>query len=43
MKYDLSFRFSGLIHMDPYPMAFTAQSSLDLETGRMNVRSIHAS
>ncbi|WP_296225540.1 type VI secretion system baseplate subunit TssE [Ralstonia sp. UBA689] len=38
----LVFEISGLIHMDPYPMAFTAQSSLDLETGRMNIRSIHA-
>ena len=38
----LLFEISGLIHMDPYPMAFTAQSSLDLETGRMNVRSVHA-
>ncbi|MEV8471832.1 type VI secretion system baseplate subunit TssE [Ralstonia sp. UNC404CL21Col] len=43
MRYNmLVFEISGLIHMDPYPMAFTAQSSLDLETGRMNVRSIHA-
>ncbi|MBF6988522.1 type VI secretion system baseplate subunit TssE [Cupriavidus sp. IK-TO18] len=38
----LLFEISGLIHMDPYPMAFTAQSSLDLETSRMQVKSIHA-
>lgn len=38
----LVFEISGLIHMDPYPMAFTAQSSLDLESGRMNIRSLHA-
>ncbi|MRS99356.1 type VI secretion system baseplate subunit TssE [Ralstonia pickettii] len=38
----LLLEISGLIHMDPYPMAFTAQSSLDLETGHMNVRSLHA-
>lgn len=39
----LVFEISGLIHMDPYPMTFTAQSSLDLETGKMNVQSIHTS
>jgi len=38
----LVFEIRGLVHMDPYPMAFTAQSSLDLETSRMHVRSIHA-
>ncbi|MFJ4293197.1 type VI secretion system baseplate subunit TssE [Cupriavidus sp. NPDC089707] len=38
----LLFEISGLIHMDPYPMAFTAQSSLDLETSRMQLKSIHA-
>lgn len=44
MRYNmLVFEISGLIHMDPYPMAFTAQSSLDLETGRMNLRSIYTS
>jgi len=37
----LVFEIRGLIHMDPYPMAFTAQSSLDLETSRMSVQSIH--
>ncbi|WP_257984067.1 MULTISPECIES: hypothetical protein [Ralstonia] len=43
MRYNmLVFEISRLIHMDLYPMAFSAQSSLDLETGRMNVRSIHA-
>ncbi|SPA48239.1 type VI secretion system baseplate subunit TssE [Cupriavidus taiwanensis] len=39
----LVFEIKGLIHMNPYPMAFTAQSSLDLETSRMSVQSIHAS
>jgi type VI secretion system protein ImpF len=44
MRYNmLVFEISGLVHMDPYPMAFTAQSSLDLETGRMNLRSIYTS
>lgn len=38
----LLFEIRGLIHMDPYPMAFTAQSSLDLETSRISVKSIHA-
>lgn len=38
----LLFEISGLVHMDPYPMAFTAQSSLDLETSRMQLQSIHA-
>ncbi|MWL89114.1 type VI secretion system baseplate subunit TssE [Cupriavidus sp. 2SB] len=38
----LLFEISGLIHMDPYPMAFTAQSSLDLETSRMQLRALHA-
>lgn len=38
----LLFEISGLIHMDPYPMAFTAQSSLDLETSRMQLQSVHA-
>jgi len=38
----LLFEIRGLIHMDPYPMAFTAQSSLDLETSRIAVKSIHA-
>lgn len=43
MRYNvLLFDINGLIHMDPYPMAFTAQSSLDLETGHMNVRSVQA-
>ncbi len=39
----LLFEIKGLIHMDPYPMAFTAQSTLDLETSRLSVQSIHAS
>lgn len=39
----LLFEISGLIHMDPYPMAFTAQSSLDLESSRISVKSIRAS
>jgi type VI secretion system protein ImpF len=39
----LLFEISGLVHMDPYPMSFTAQSSLDLETSRIAVKSIHTS
>lgn len=38
----LLFEISGLIHIDPYPMAFTAQSSLDLETSRMQLQALNA-
>lgn len=31
----LSFEIRGLVHMQPYPMAFLVQSSLDLETRRL--------
>jgi type VI secretion system protein ImpF len=33
----LMFEISGMVHMDPYPMEFLVQSSIDLETSRMNV------
>jgi hypothetical protein len=28
--------------MNPYPLEFLVQSSIDLETSRMNVASVHA-
>ncbi|MFT4172417.1 MAG: type VI secretion system baseplate subunit TssE [Rhodocyclaceae bacterium] len=34
----LLFEIRGMIHMDPYPMAFTAHSAFDLETNRMTMR-----
>jgi type VI secretion system protein ImpF len=34
----LVFEIRGFIRMDPYPMAFTAHTRLDLETHQMNVR-----
>ncbi|SDE42799.1 type VI secretion system baseplate subunit TssE [Paraburkholderia lycopersici] len=33
----LAFEVRGLISMDPYPMEFMVQSSLDLETSQLNV------
>lgn len=36
----LRIEIRGLIHMDPYPMAFTAQSSLDLDTSRIALQSV---
>ncbi|MFM0097858.1 type VI secretion system baseplate subunit TssE [Paraburkholderia nemoris] len=39
----LMFEVRGMIHMDPYPLEFLVQSSLDLETSRMNVTSVHVS
>lgn len=33
----LSFEVRGMIHMDPYPLEFMVQSSLDLETSQVNV------
>jgi type VI secretion system protein ImpF len=33
----LMFEVSGMVHMDPYPLEFLVQSSVDLETSRMNV------
>ena len=32
----LSFQISGLVYMQPYPMEFLVQSSLDLETNRLS-------
>jgi type VI secretion system protein ImpF len=34
----LAFEVRGLISMDPYPLEFLVQSSLDLETSQLNVR-----
>jgi type VI secretion system protein ImpF len=39
----LAFEIRGMIHMDPYPLEFLVQSSLDLETSRMNVASMRIS
>lgn len=39
----LMFEVRGMIHMDPYPLEFLVQSSLDLETSRMNAASTRAS
>ncbi|WP_233873527.1 type VI secretion system baseplate subunit TssE [Paraburkholderia adhaesiva] len=32
---DLDFEIHGMIHMEPYPVEFLVQSSLDLETSRL--------
>ncbi|ALL64998.1 putative protein ImpF [Paraburkholderia caribensis MBA4] len=32
----LAFELRGMIHMDPYPLEFMVQSSLDLETSRLH-------
>jgi type VI secretion system protein ImpF len=34
----LLFEIAGLVNMQPYPMEFTVQSAVDLETSRMNVQ-----
>lgn len=33
----LLFEISGLLHMEPYPLEFTVQSSVDLETQKMTL------
>lgn len=38
----LTFEVRGLISMDPYPMEFLVQSSLDLETSQLNVSGARA-
>ncbi|CAN7759455.1 type VI secretion system baseplate subunit TssE [Caballeronia sp. LjRoot34] len=38
----LMFEVRGMIHMDPYPLEFLVQSSIDLETSRMNVANARA-
>jgi type VI secretion system protein ImpF len=38
----LAFEVRGLISMDPYPMEFLVQSSLDLETSQINVGGVRA-
>ena len=32
-----------MIHMDPYPLEFLVQSSIDLETSRMNIANVRVS
>ena len=34
---NLSFEIRGMIRMDPYPLEFMVQSTLDLETSQLNV------
>jgi len=36
----LAFEVRGMVHMDPYPLEFMVQSSLDLETSQVNVTSM---
>ncbi|MFP6562325.1 type VI secretion system baseplate subunit TssE [Paraburkholderia sp. B3] len=38
----LAFEVRGLISMDPYPLEFMVQSSLDLETSQLSVSGAHA-
>lgn len=33
----LSFEVRGMVHMDPYPLEFMVQSSLDLETSQVSI------
>ncbi|CAE6934785.1 type VI secretion system baseplate subunit TssE [Paraburkholderia domus] len=33
----LAFEVRGMVHMDPYPLEFMVQSSLDLETSQLNI------
>ncbi len=33
----LLFEIRALIHLKPYPLAFTVQSAVDLETNRMRI------
>jgi type VI secretion system protein ImpF len=35
---NLSFEIRGMIRMDPYPLEFMVQSTLDLETSQLHVR-----
>lgn len=39
----LSFEVRGMIRMDPYPLEFMVQSSLDLETSQVNITGMRAS
>ncbi|MFM0340895.1 type VI secretion system baseplate subunit TssE [Paraburkholderia fungorum] len=39
----LSFEVRGMIQMDPYPLQFIVQSSLDLETSQVNVTDMRVS
>lgn len=39
----LAFEVRGLIHMDPYPIEFMVQSSLDLETSEIRITGLRTS
>lgn len=39
---NFAFEVRGLIHMDPYPLQFLVQSSLDLDTNRINISGARA-
>jgi type VI secretion system protein ImpF len=39
----LAFEVRGLVHMDPYPIEFMVQSSLDLETSEIQIISMRTS
>ncbi|MBN3779975.1 type VI secretion system baseplate subunit TssE [Burkholderia sp. Ac-20345] len=39
----LAFEVRGLIHMDPYPLEFMVQSSLDLETSEIRITGMRTS
>ncbi|WP_321956265.1 type VI secretion system baseplate subunit TssE [Burkholderia cenocepacia] len=39
----LAFEVRGLIHMDPYPLEFMVQSSLDLETSEIRITGLRTS
>ncbi|TCW85063.1 type VI secretion system baseplate subunit TssE [Burkholderia sp. SRS-46] len=38
----LAFEVRGLVHMDPYPLEFMVQSSLDLETSEIRITGMRA-
>lgn len=38
----LSFEVRGMVHMDPYPLEFMVQSSLDLDTSEVNITGMRA-
>ncbi|CAB3711882.1 hypothetical protein LMG22037_04111 [Paraburkholderia phenoliruptrix] len=39
----LAFEVRGMVHMDPYPLEFMVQSSLDLETSEIQITGMRAS
>lgn len=38
----LAFEVRGMVHMDPYPLEFTVQSSLDLDTSEIQITGIRS-